>query len=176
MASIYTIGHSTRRFEEFTATLRAHSIQAVIDIRAFPGSRRFPHFSRQSLEGALAAEGFQYRWLEGLGGRRRKTLEVSPNSALRSASFRNYADHMLTPEFNQAAGHLIEIAAEWRAAMMCAERLYFRCHRMLVSDWLVAHGHEVLHIDDARPPVAHKLLPEAQIVNGQLLYRGSLLI
>jgi len=176
MGTIYTIGHSTRRVEEFTGTLRAHSIQAVIDIRAFPGSRRFPHFNRQSLENVLRAEGFEYRWLEALGGRRPRTLEVSPNPALRNASFRNYADHMLTPEFKKAAGDLIEIAGQWRAAIMCAERLYFRCHRMLVSDWLLAHGHEVLHIDDARPPAAHKLLPEAQIVNGQLLYRGNLLI
>jgi uncharacterized protein (DUF488 family) len=175
MATVYTIGHSTRQFVEFTAVLRAHSIRAVVDIRSFPGSRRLPHFNRESLERALDAEGFQYLWLKGLGGRRRRTLEFSPNAALRSASFRNYADHMLTPEFEKAAGELIKTADESRTVIMCAERLYFRCHRMLVSDWLVAHGHEVLHIDDARPTVAHKLLPEARMVDGRLLYGGDLL-
>lgn len=173
MATIYTIGHSTRQLDELTGVLRAHALQALVDIRSFPGSRRLPHFSRESLERTLPGEGIQYFWLKGLGGRRRQILEVSPNTALRNASFRNYADHMLTPEFDEAVNALITIAIERPTAIMCAERLYFRCHRMLVSDWLAAHGHHVLHIDDTRPAVPHTLLPEARIVDGRLLYPGD---
>jgi uncharacterized protein (DUF488 family) len=179
MTTIYTIGHSTRLLEEFTRVLRAHAIRTLVDIRSFPGSRRLPHFNRESLERTLSAEGLQYLWFKGLGGRRRRILEDSPNTALRSASFRNYADHMLTPQFEHAVNELVTIAGERPTAIMCAERLYFRCHRMLVSDWLVAHGHEVLHIDDTRSAVPHKLLSEARIVKGQLVYpadRGDLLL
>lgn len=108
-----------------------------------------------------------------LGGRRKKILPDSPNIALRNDSFRNYADYMLTPEFEHAAKELVAIAEKSRTAYMCAERVYFRCHRMLVSDWLVAHGHEVLHIDDEKSPKPHKLMAEARIEDGKLIYRGD---
>src|SRR5271167_1860088 len=97
--------------------------------------------------------------------------DVSPNTGLRNDSFRNYADYMLTPEFAGAIDSLLQIAGEKKMAIMCAERVYFQCHRMLVSDYLTAHGHAVLHIDDdKRPPRPHKLMAEARLVNGQLLY------
>jgi uncharacterized protein (DUF488 family) len=173
VAPLYTIGHSTRSFDEFLGTLQAHSIHTLVDIRSTPMSRRLPHFNRESLEQTLPKSGIRYIWMKELGGRRKKTLEDSPNVALRSPSFRNYADHMLSGEFQHAIAELINLAEESKTAYMCAERAYFRCHRMLVSDWLVAHGHEVVHIDGTGPLRPHKLMPEAQLVDGQLIYRGD---
>src|SRR5881398_1917228 len=165
MATLFTIGHSTRSLDELIAVLQAHSIQTLVDIRSFPMSRRLPHFNRESLEETLPKAGIRYVWMKDLGGRRQKSLEDSPNVALRNDSFRNYADYMLTPEFERAVGDLIKLAEHSLTAYMCAERVYFRCHRMLVSDWLVAHGHEVLHIDDTRPAKPHKLTAEARLVD-----------
>ncbi|HEY7351541.1 MAG TPA: DUF488 domain-containing protein [Terriglobales bacterium] len=176
MATLYTIGHSTRTLQELIQALQAHSIQTLVDIRAFPMSRRLPHFNRESLDKSLAEAGIRYVWMKELGGRRKKSPTDSPNVALRNDSFRNYADYMLTPEFGSAVQELIKLAKHSRTAYMCAERVYFRCHRMLVSDWLVAHGEEVFHIDDEKPPKPHKLMAEARIVDGQLIYRGDRLL
>jgi uncharacterized protein (DUF488 family) len=176
MATLYTIGHSTRAIEELIAALQAHSIKTLVDIRAFPMSRRLPHFNREALEKTLPEAGIRYVWMKEMGGMRKKSLDESPNVALRNASFRNYADYMLTPEFERAMAELIEIALRSRTAYMCAERVYFKCHRMLVSDWLVAHGHEVLHIDDAKPAKPHKLMSEARVEDGRLIYRGDRLL
>lgn len=173
---LYTIGHSTRSLEELISALRAHEIQTLVDIRAFPMSRRLPQFNRDSLEQSLPAAGIRYRSMTALGGYRKKILEESPHIALRNQSFRNYADYMLTPEFEQAISELLTLANNSRTAYMCAERPYFRCHRMLVSDWLTAHGHEVLHIDAEGPVKPHKLMPEARILDGRLIYRGDRLL
>ena len=139
-------------------------------------SRRLPQFNQESLKEALPAAGIAYVWMKSLGGYRKRTLEKSPNIALRNDSFRNYADYMLTAEFEHAISELVRLAEERRTAYMCAERVYFRCHRMLVSDWLVAHGHEVLHIDDEKPAKPHKLTAEARMIDGRLLYRGDRLL
>ncbi len=176
MAVLYTIGHSTRTIDELIAALAAHQIQILVDIRAFPMSRRLPQFNRESLEQTLPAAGIDYRWMKALGGYRKKILEESPNIALRNQSFRNYADHMLSPEFEQSITELLALAENSRTAYMCAERPYFRCHRMLVSDWLVAHGHEVLHIDASGPVRPHALTAEARIIDGRLIYRGDRLL
>jgi uncharacterized protein (DUF488 family) len=176
MAILYTIGHSTRSLDELIGTLQAHSIETLVDLRSFPMSRRLPHFNRESLEKSLPEAGIQYVWMKDLGGRRKKSRDDSPNVALRNESFRNYADYMLAPEFERAIADLIKLGEQSRTAYMCAERVYFRCHRMLVSDWLVAHGHEVLHIDDPRPPKPHKVMAEARLVDGQLIYRGDRLL
>jgi len=173
LARLYTVGHSTRPLEELIETLQAHSIQTLVDIRAFPMSRRLPHFNRESLEKSLPAAGIRYVWIKSLGGYRKKIREESPNIGLRNASFRNYADYMLTAEFEQAMEELIASAEDSRTAYMCAERVYFRCHRMLVSDWLVAHGHEVMHIDGTGPLKPHRLTAEARMVEGKLIYRGD---
>src|SRR5215470_14254175 len=173
MATLFTIGHSTRSLAELIEALQAHSIQTLVDIRSFPMSRRLPHFNRESLEQTLSEKNIRYIWMKDLGGRRKRTLQDSPNVALRNDSFRNYADYMLTPEFERAVAELIEMSEPSRTAYMCAERVYFRCHRMLVSDWLVAHGHEVRHIDDAGPVKPHRLMPEARVVDGKLIYRGD---
>jgi len=176
LAVLYTIGHSTRTIEELIAALQAHQIQALVDIRAFPMSRRLPQFNRDSLQQTLPAAGIRYLSMKALGGYRKKSLEDSPNVALRNQSFRNYADYMLTPEFERAISELVTLAESFRTAYMCAERLYFRCHRMLVSDWLVAHGHEVLHIDAEPPAKPHTLMTEARIIDGRLIYRGDRLL
>jgi len=175
VSSLYTIGHSTRTIDELIEALKAHDIQTLVDIRAFPMSRRLPHFNRESLEKTLPAVGIEYRWLPALGGHRKKIRDDSPNLALRNDSFRNYADYMLTQEFQSGIDELLKLAQRSRTAYMCAERVYFRCHRMLVSDWLVAHAHEVFHIDGTGPVKAHKLMAEARVVDGELVYRGDLL-
>ena len=173
--SLYTIGHSTRTLDDLIETLRAHEIQTLVDIRAFPMSRRLPHFNRESLGNALAQTGITYRWLPALGGRRKKTRDDSPHVALRNDSFRNYADYMLTAEFEQGVEELLKLAERSRTAYLCAERVYFHCHRMLVSDWLVAHGHQVFHIDGKGPAKPHQLMPEARLVEGRVIYRGDTL-
>jgi uncharacterized protein (DUF488 family) len=176
VAILFTIGHSTRTLEDFLDGLKAQGIQTLADIRSFPMSRRLPHFNREALEKGLPGAGIRYAWMKELGGRRKKIRDDSPNVALRSQSFRNYADYMLTPEFEQAISGLIRLAENSRTAYMCAERLYFRCHRMLVSDWLVAHGHEVWHIDGTGPLKRHELMDEARLVDGQVIYRGDRLL
>ena len=176
MATLFTIGHSTRTLEELIGALAAHSIATLVDIRAFPMSRRLPYFNRESLEKAMPAAGIRYMWMKALGGRRKRSLPQSPHVALRNDSFRNYADYMLTPEFERAMAELVQMGSSSRTAYMCAERVYFRCHRMLVSDWLVAHGHEVLHLDDAGPVKPHTLMAEARMVDGKLIYRGDRLL
>jgi uncharacterized protein (DUF488 family) len=176
LATLYTIGHSTRSLVDLIETLQAHSIQTLADIRAFPMSRRLPQFNRDSLEKSLPESGIRYVWMKGLGGYRKKIREDSPHVALRNDSFRNYADYMLTPEFEGAMAELIALAEQSPTAYMCAERVYFRCHRMLVSDWLVAHGHEVLHIDGTGPVKAHKMTAEGRMIDGSLIYRGDRLL
>ena len=176
MAVLYTIGHSTRSLCDLIEPLRAHQIQTLVDIRAFPMSRRLPQFNRDSLEQTLPNAGVRYFWMKTLGGYRKKILVESPNLALRNQSFRNYADYMLTPEFEQAMADLKALAENSRVSYMCAERLYFRCHRMLVSDWLVAHGSEVLHIDGVGRAKPHSLTAEARVIDGRLLYRGDRLL
>jgi len=173
VTTIYTIGHSTRTLEELVAALKVHGIRTLVDIRSFPMSRRLPHFNSESLEIVLPSHGISYVWMKELGGRRKKIRDDSPNIGLRNDSFRNYADYMLTDGFARGIERLLEEAgANSNVAIMCAERVYFRCHRMLVSDYLTAHGHKVLHIDDdKRPPCEHKPTAEAMMLNGELVYR-----
>ena len=176
MATLYTIGHSTRPLKDLIDALHSHQIQTLVDIRAFPMSRRLPQFNRDSLDQNLSASGIRYLWMPALGGYRKKIRDDSPNIAIRNASFRNYADYMLTSEFEKAMAELIGLAQNSRTAYMCAERLYFRCHRMLVSDWLLAHGHEVLHIDGSGPVKSHGLSADARLVGTELIYRGDRLL
>ena len=173
MACLFTIGHSTRTFDELVDALRAHGIERLVDIRAFPASRRLPHFNREHLEAELPKRGIEYLWKKEFGGRRRKIRSDSPHSALRSESFRNYADYMLTAEFRDAVAELVRLAEQKPAAYMCAERMWFQCHRMMLSDYLVAHGHDVLHIDAGGPVRAHKLMDVARLVDGDLIYNGG---
>lgn len=173
MAIVYTIGHSTRTLEELITALRAHHITTLVDIRSYPGSRRLPQFNREALERSLPEAGIRYVWEKRLGGRRKKILSESPNTGLRNDSFRNYADHMLTPEFQQGAADVLKLAEESPTAIMCAERVWFQCHRMLVSDYYVAHGVDVQHIDAEGPTKPHRLTKEARVVDGRLVYRAE---
>ena len=174
---IYTIGHSTRTFDELVSALAGHGITTLVDVRSFPMSRRLPHFNREFLQAELPKQGIAYVWMKELGGRRKRTLRESPNTALRNESFRNYADYMMTDEFAQAISRLLEIAARSKTTYMCAERVYFRCHRRLISDYLTAHGHTVLHIDDENhEPRAHKLMSETRLVDGKLVYDEGMLL
>lgn len=175
MTTLYTIGHSTRTLDELMAALQGHGITTLVDIRSFPMSRRLPHFNRESLETALPRCGIEYVWMQELGGRRKRTSNNSPSTALRNDSFRNYADYMMTEAFAKGIARLLELAEQGKTAIMCAERMWFQCHRMLVSDYLAAHGHTVLHIDDEeRPTREHKIMAQARLVDGKLVYDGGL--
>lgn len=167
---IYTVGHSSRSLEEFLSLLRAWEIRSLVDVRTAPSSRFRPHFNRENLQGELARIGVEYFWLKELGGFRRGGLSGSPNTGLRSPGFRAYADYMLTEEFSGAIRKLLEIAGEGRTAIMCAEALYFRCHRRLISDFLVANGVAVFHISTEYKILTHELPPYARVENGVVTY------
>lgn len=171
---VFTIGHSNQTLEAFVALLQTHGIEVLVDIRRFPGSRRLPQFNRENLEAALAEAGIRYVWMEALGGRRPKRKDFdSPNVGLRNDSFRNYADYMLTDEFRAGMNELEALAADKRTAIMCAESVFWRCHRRLVSDDLVARGGTVDHIfpgGEARP---HALTAEAHVDDGVVTYPGE---
>ena len=174
MTVIYTIGHSTRSLEEFLALLRQHEIELLADVRSYPSSRKFPQFNQAALAEALSREGIEYRWYRALGGRRHGApLADSPNRGLRSPGFRNYADHMRSADFQAAAADLRALARSRRLALMCAERLYWRCHRRLLSDYLSAQGDEVLHIESADRLLPHELTPGARSENGEVTYPGE---
>jgi uncharacterized protein (DUF488 family) len=170
--TIYTIGHSNRSFEEFISLPEAYEMRTIADIRSFPGSRKFPHFSRANLEQTLPSHGVEYLWIPKLGGRRsiRKGFD-SPNTGLTSPGFRAYADYMATEEFREGVNELLSAARRSRTAYMCAEALYWRCHRRLLSDYLTAHGIEVLHIMGPKNLVTHKLSREAMLTaEGEVVY------
>ena len=178
MATVFTIGHSTRDLADFSRILQTHEIALLQDIRAFPMSRRYSHFNRDHLELWLPEIGCDYIWEKDMGGRRNQQMppDQSPNVALRNPAFRNYADYMLSAQFQNAVDRLLERAVQRKTVIMCAEAVYFRCHRMLVSDYLVSRGHTVLHIVDEKPPTEHKLTKDARIVEGRLIYKGDYLL
>lgn len=171
-ARIWTIGHSTRSAEEFLALLGANRIEALADVRRFPGSRKYPHFGADVLRRQMADAGIDYEPFLELGGRR-KVLPDSPNTAWRSAAFRGYADYMQTDEFVGGAKRLAALAIEKRTAMMCSEAVWWRCHRGLISDWFKVHGVEVLHIMGAQQPAEHPYTSAAHVANGVLDYRAG---
>jgi len=163
---IFTIGHSNRSFEEFSSLLQGFAIEVVADVRRYPSSRKFSHFNGETLKSLLEKEAIKYIWLETLGGRRQGTKNnKSPNTALKSLGFRNYADYMNTDEFCDAAEKLITTAANARTAILCAERFYWKCHRRLLSDYLTAQGVEVGHIIETGQVANHKLTPSAVVTN-----------
>jgi uncharacterized protein (DUF488 family) len=165
----WTVGHSTRDLDELVNVLEAHRIERVADVRRFPASRRHPQFHRESLAAALEARGIGYRWFEELGGRR-PADPASPNRGLESAGFRGYADHMRTAAFASAFDDLVEWMGAGRTAILCAERLWWQCHRRLLSDLLVSRGAAVRHILDERPADAHTLWDLAVVTPQGLEY------
>ncbi|NIO11479.1 MAG: DUF488 family protein [Deltaproteobacteria bacterium] len=173
---LFTIGHSNRTFTDFLALLKEFEIQALVDIRRFPSSKKFPHFNRGSLEEELALTDIRYYWLEPLGGRRNTAnKEASPNQALETTAFRNYADHMLTPEFRKSIDELLGTARSQRTTVMCAEKLFWKCHRRLLCDHLLAQNITAQHIIDPGRLQRHKLTAEARIEGDHVVYPLPLL-
>ncbi len=168
--TIHTVGHSTRSLPQFLQLLRAHAVAAVVDVRRWPTSRRFPHFRKDELERALAAEGIRYVWRQELGGFRRPSPD-SPNAGWRVGAFRAYADFMLTEEFGRVVDELEELAGRQRVALMCAEATPWRCHRQLLADAFLVRGWNVRHITD-RGCEPHRLTPFAQVQGTRILYPG----
>jgi uncharacterized protein (DUF488 family) len=169
---IWTIGHSTRPLDVFLGLLSRYRIEAVADVRRFPGSRRQPQYASVALEQALAEHGIAYHWFPALGGRRRARPD-STNIAWRNASFRGYADYMESAEFAGGLRELLEFCARQRTTLMCAEALWWRCHRALIADVLRVRGIEVVHILDAQHTVVHPYTSAAKIVDGQLSYQHA---
>ena len=170
--TIWTVGHSVRPLDEFRATLAAYDIELVVDVRRFPGSRRLPQYASAALEASLAECGIAYWWLPALGGRRRPDPD-SPNDAWRHPAFRGYADYVASEEFAEGLFELLMMAEGLRTVIMCAEVLWWRCHRRIISDVLVSLGAEVVHIRDARNAEPHRLAPPARVVRGRLTYANT---
>ena len=171
VGTLYTVGHSTRTLEEFLSLLAAHGIRELVDVRRFPGSRRYPHFGRDALSAALAAAGIGYAHEVELGGRREGAAPESPNRAWRSASFRAYADHMASPEFRDGLERLLGLASERATAVMCAEAVPWRCHRQLIADAALARGWRVLHVLSPERADPHTLNPHARVrSDGSVVY------
>lgn len=166
---IWTIGHSTHPIGTFLDMLRSFDIQLVVDVRRFPGSRRYPQYNVAPLEGSLAENAIGLVHLEELGGRR-QPLPDSPNDGWRMAQFRGYADHMSTPEFRSAFDQLKELATDKRVAYMCSEAVWWRCHRSLISDLLRSESWDVQHILGVNKSDPHPYTKPARIVDGRLVY------
>jgi len=167
--TIWTIGHSTRSLDEFLALLHSFHIAMLVDIRNYPGSRRYPHFNKEALQTSLPAHQIQYLHLKELGGRRRP-VEHSVNTAWRNTAFRGYADYMQTSEFKKGIETLEAVAKTQRTAYMCSEAVWWSCHRSLVSDYLKWKGWTVWHIMDIEKATEHPYTKPARIVGGRLRY------
>ena len=173
MAPIYTVGHSTRTLDELRALLDEAGVRMLVDIRRFPASRRHPHYNRGVLEAELPAHGIGYRWLgDSLGGRRKSTvpIEESPNRAWQVEAFRNYADAMTTPDFSAGVEALETLARAEPTAYMCAEKPWWKCHRRVLSDLILARGWEVVHLIDLGKRAAHELSEWARVTDGAVTY------
>lgn len=169
--AIWTIGHSTRTFEDFYALLENHQISMLVDVRRFPGSRKWPHFTKENLRRLLEEKGVDYAHMEDLGGRRKGDPD-SLNLAWRNASFRAYADYTETGPFRQALQDLMTVAEHRNTAIMCSEAVWWRCHRSIISDYLTINGWEVMHILSDKKAQKHPYTAAAMIVNGKLSYKG----
>ncbi len=170
MTQIWTIGHSTRDINDFVSALKANGIKLVVDVRTLPGSKRYPQFNKESLAESLGNSGIQYEHLPELGGRR-KPKKDSRNMAWRNASFRGYADYMETEPFREGVERLLRLAEKTGpTTILCAEAVWWRCHRSLISDYLKARGVDVTHILDANKTKPHPFTSAAAIIDGRLNY------
>jgi uncharacterized protein (DUF488 family) len=172
MPTVWSIGHGTRPIEELLTTLGDAEIKVLADVRSAPGSRRHPQFGQSALASVLAASGIEYVHLRGLGGRRDAAPD-SPHVALRVDAFRGYADHMASAEFTTDYERLSALAHQRRTAFMCAETLWWRCHRRLLSDRLTVDGWTVVHLMAPGKSEPHRIWDIARVVDGQLLYDGG---
>ena len=190
---IWTIGHSTRAIDEFISLLKENEINLLADVRAWPGSKRYPQFNKDALAESLNAQGIRYEHFPELGGKR-KSKPDSRNTAWRNASFRGYADYMETEQFQKGIERLLILTRNdglgsrrnerdgWEAvtpcatAIMCAEAVWWRCHRSLIADYLKARGLEVLHVLGANKVEPHPYTSAARILNGELSYEADSLL
>jgi len=176
ISRIWTIGHSTREIDAFILLLEENGIKLLADVRSLPGSKRYPQFNKEALAEALKVNGIRYEHFPELGGRR-KPKPDSCNTAWRNASFRGYADYLETEEFHKGVERLLALADEaGPAAILCAEAVWWRCHRSLISDYLKARGVEVMHILNTNKTEPHPYTSAARIVNGELSYVAELLL
>jgi uncharacterized protein (DUF488 family) len=198
ISQIWTIGHSTRESDVFVSLLQENGIKSVADVRMLPGSKRYPQFNKEALIDSLGRAGIRYEHFPELGGRR-KPKSDSKNTAWRNESFRGYADYMETAEFRNGIDRLVDLAtgrvrpirhgmdsSGWRTgglareagptAIMCAEAVWWRCHRALISDYLKARGIEVIHIVDKNKTQPHPFTSAARIVDGELSYAADQLL
>jgi len=173
IAQIWTIGHSTREIDKFISALEANAIKLIADVRLLPGSKRYPQFNRESLAKSLSERGIGYEHFPELGGRR-KPKPDSRNTAWRNEAFRGYADHMETEGFREGVNRLVDLANKvGPTALMCAEAVWWRCHRALISDFLKARGIELTHILDVKKTEPHPFTSAARIVNAELSYASE---
>ena len=190
---IWTIGHSTRTIDEFVSLLKENEIRLLVDVRTWPSSKRYPQFNKDTLAESLTVNEIRYEHFPELGGKR-KSKPDSRNTAWRNASFRGYADYMETEQFQKGIERLFaltrsdglgsgrnqndgwEAVAPYRIAIMCAEAVWWRCHRSLIADYLKARGVEVLHILGTNKVEPHPYTPAARIVNGELSYEVESLL
>lgn len=170
MAVFYTLGHGTRSYADLLALLDANHISFLADIRSFPRSQTNPQFNHDRLAATLPDRGITYHHMEPLGGYREQSATSSLTDGWRNASFQAYAEYALTDPFQAALDELIDAATEHTVGYMCAEAVYWRCHRRIVSDWLVARGHDVIHMYDEERADEHTLTPFAIIEDGEVIY------
>jgi uncharacterized protein (DUF488 family) len=170
--TVWTVGHSTRSMEELVELLHAYDLELVADVRRFPGSRRLPHFAAAALEQRLGAERMSYLHIPALGGRRTGIVD-SPNTGWRHSAFRGYADHIASEEFAAGLVDLLMLTEGLRTVVMCAELLWWRCHRRIIADVLVSLQVDVVHIRDATHAELHRLQAPARLVRGHLRYDGA---
>ena len=170
--TVFTIGHSIHPIEEFISLLRQAGVEVLVDVRSVPRSRRNPQFNIETLPGSLAAAGIEHRHLKSLGGlrHRAKGAPPSPNGLWQNEAFRNYADHALTEDFRKEFDELRALAAARPTAIMCAEALWWRCHRRVIADHLLVAGSPVAHVMGEGKIEAAKLTPGAVVTAGQLVY------
>jgi uncharacterized protein (DUF488 family) len=168
--TLWTVGHSNRTFDEFARTLEDPRIELIADVRRFPGSRRLPQFASETLQATLESRGIAYRWIPALGGRRRPEPD-SPSTGWTHPAFRAYADHIGTEEFAEGLTELSMLAGGLRTAIMCAEALWWRCHRRIIADVLVSLGASVVHLFAPGKSEEHRLRPPARLEDGVLTYR-----
>jgi uncharacterized protein (DUF488 family) len=169
---IYTIGHSTRAFDELLAMLRTRGVATLVDVRTIPRSRRNPQFTRESLSESLPQASIRYLHMPGLGGLRRPRPD-SINTGWRNPGFRGYADYMEKAEFERDLGTLIGWSACGPVAFMCAEAVPWRCHRSLIADALTVRGIAVEHILSASATELHRLTPFARVEGTRVTYPGG---
>lgn len=174
MSPAYTIGHSTREIEEFIALLTKQDIELLIDVRRYPGSRRHPQFNKENLEQSLKNADINYQHMEVLGGRRGKPNKNSVNDGWRNDGFQAYADYINTSEVQEVINKLVELSKDTRYALMCAEAVYWRCHRQLIADALVARDIHVYHILGPDQLNEHSLKEMAQVLeDGRVIYPSN---